>query len=361
MVLSRFCAKLHQLESSVQSLANDGMCALSSYRRGSSMEVGSILHSFSERLSAQTPGREAHVARSDHVGRGTTKQKWPALHLLQNLSHSEQPPVSLLGAFVRPVHAPKRWHANQLCVAVLTHDHWLHCFKVAKRSQAQDVQANNQLEGSRAQSPDARASLEATDLVDTEPSWSLFIPSSTLTVAPGRERTFEVEEVRRGFLGMRSARREMLQADSPESFQQWLAALQGASVSGAASSVRRGSPPSVGYEVPSSPGVRANGVPTDMGGVGQVHVPPAPPNPPPPPEPPAQLPPTVNVPDADVACADNGASRHETDADSPAASITVAERSLAEDGVSLGAPPSDKPRPLSSPNRHPVSLRAQIS
>ena len=56
-------------------------------------------------------------------------------------------------------------------------------------------EANNQLEGSRAQSPDARASLEATDLVDTEPSWSLFIPSSTLTVAPGRERTFEVEEV----------------------------------------------------------------------------------------------------------------------------------------------------------------------
>ena len=55
-------------------------------------------------------------------------------------------------------------------------------------------------------------------------------------------------EVRRGFLGMRSARREMLQADSPESFQQWLAALQVASVSGAASSVRRGSPPSVGYE-----------------------------------------------------------------------------------------------------------------
>jgi len=61
------------------------------------------------------------------------------------------------------------------------------------------------------------------ELVDAEPQWSLYMPGATVIGAlSGRPMCFEVEETRRGFLGFRNARRELLQADTEELMRQWV-------------------------------------------------------------------------------------------------------------------------------------------
>jgi len=174
------------------------------------------------------------------------------------LSYHGKPSPSVLVRMGGPLQAPRRWYGSQLCVAVLTKDDWLHCFRVSMTKSdnskaklpasaptssttydgataeiATSSSANGPTGGTanhggnnagiRATHEDVSENgFDALDAMEDEPHWSMHLPGASVTASVnGRPQCFEVEEVRRGFLGIRNAKRELLQAESAEGMRSW--------------------------------------------------------------------------------------------------------------------------------------------
>lgn len=161
-----------------------------------------------------------------------------------------------------PLKTPHRWYGSSSCIVVLTKDDWLHCFRCCEANRragnsksvskptatstgpsarrtndsgngpevALDAPPNVSGEsGDSDYSEDCRSNsgIAAFDLFEAEPQWSMFIPSTTVAAPSGRGKCFEIEEVKRQrFLGLRSTRREALEASSEEEVQRWLSTLR---------------------------------------------------------------------------------------------------------------------------------------
>eukprot|EP00747_Dinoflagellata_sp_TGD_P210907 gnl/TRDRNA2_/TRDRNA2_84128_c2_seq1.p1 gnl/TRDRNA2_/TRDRNA2_84128_c2~~gnl/TRDRNA2_/TRDRNA2_84128_c2_seq1.p1 ORF type:complete len:851 (+),score=222.63 gnl/TRDRNA2_/TRDRNA2_84128_c2_seq1:73-2625(+) len=267
--MGRFCEGVFKVETSVQSLANDGVRALANNKK----ELGGVqvLGDLEVVLRTVPEGQAAAPAAA-----GDGRQVWPALQRLRALGlQSGLPPPSVLGLVAGPLQVPRQWYGSQLCIAVLTKDHWLHCFNVAlpaappltmAAGSAGTTEASVAVVGSRMQIIGAKASPSASPIsspgaspkgagrsgdgvvtiqapvaskgggsaeflegAEVEPHWSVFVPNCS--VAPtsggsgGKLKGFEVEEQRKGFLGMLPPWRETLLADSEENAKHWIDAL----------------------------------------------------------------------------------------------------------------------------------------
>jgi len=250
-VLGRFCNKLHQVETSVQSFANDAIRALASHKKEESPSVA-ILAGLEQLLRSsplppvsrpfspvsQQPAQQKPALSSATavVVQGRPKPgEWPMLLRLRREGQLGPLPASVLSICRGPLQAPRRWYGTQLSMMVLTKDFWLHCFYINTDKAASASSTSSGAGGSI----DGLA-LEA---VEAEPSWSLYIPSTSVTLTSGKTRSIEVEEIKRGFLGIKSTRRESFQADDDASCQRWLATLQQASRKSAQPALQARPPP----------------------------------------------------------------------------------------------------------------------
>merc|ERR1712087_834422 len=63
--------------------------------------------------------------------------------------------------------------------------------------------------------------------MEDEPQWSLYAPTCQLTApAPGKPRSFEIEEEAKGWFRIRGPRKETLQADNDDDYKLWTEILK---------------------------------------------------------------------------------------------------------------------------------------
>jgi hypothetical protein len=222
--LSLFCTKLHQVETAVQSLANDGIRALAGHKKEDSPSVAILMDleqllqkapaqyvSAAVVVASQTP-TPAAVPGAKAAPKARPKPgEWPALLQLRDQGRLDQLPASILSVMSGCLKSPRRWSASQLSMVVLTKDFWLHSFAITPPKAG-------------AARSSGESSLEA---VEAEPAWSLYLPNTSVTTQKdGKTRCIEVEEAKRGLFGIKNTRREILQADDDTTLQRWVTTLQ---------------------------------------------------------------------------------------------------------------------------------------
>eukprot|EP00933_Yihiella_yeosuensis_P055239 TRINITY_DN5396_c0_g1_i1.p1 TRINITY_DN5396_c0_g1~~TRINITY_DN5396_c0_g1_i1.p1 ORF type:complete len:566 (+),score=138.65 TRINITY_DN5396_c0_g1_i1:54-1751(+) len=224
-VLNNFCTQLHKVETSVQSLANDGFRVLADTRKDPADRV--VLRELEKVLNAETamPPQSSESSQQTKASAASeSSEDWPALRSLKGLGRLGRPPATVLSKQTGALQTPRRWTEPQLCVVVLSKDKWLHCFHLA---QPKEKKSSSRSSSSASRQPAAAADgIEGLEALEAEPQWSMYAPS-TKVVSPvaGKQMCFEVEEVKKGFLGWSSHRREILQANTDESLLRWLTAL----------------------------------------------------------------------------------------------------------------------------------------
>jgi len=102
------------------------------------------------------------------------------------------PPPSELRRLAGELQLQGRWYGLQRCFVVLTADRWLYCFRREE---------------------------------DTDPQWSICVSSSSVRPMPGKGKLFQLEEIRRGFLGFGAGRKEIFKAETSDDARKWLGAL----------------------------------------------------------------------------------------------------------------------------------------
>lgn len=277
-VLGRYCAKLHQVETTVQSLANDGIRVLADRRHDQAERT--LLGNLERVLHKDFGGPGSPAAISSQA---QPQVDFAALRRLRLLGRLGRLPETVLRRLAGPLQVPKRWYGTQVCVVVLTKDEWLHCFHLAPPKQkAQKAEGGGSSSVQSAGVPEEEAEgLGGLDAVEAEPQWSMYVPGVIITApVPGKPRSFEIEEVKKGFLGIKSSRKELFQVESEDGVRRWASALSeaGALLHGAAAAA------ATNHEF----------------ALRQVPVPPPPP-PPPPPLPEAEVVPEATAPETDVA------------------------------------------------------------
>lgn len=226
-MLSRYCTKLFQVETAVQSLANDGVRALAGHQKEPTGSVG-VLSDFEHLLKEAVPLPEEPPQSDAPEGTGD-EQEWPALRRLWSLAHRGRPHASVLGHLCGPLEVARRWYGNQVSVVVLTKDFWLHCFQMTLEAKKKEKEARR---GGSRSSPSTAAGVSVAaesgqDNLEAEPQWSIYVPFCSVTSpVSGKPLCFEIEEVRKGFLGMKNSRKEVLQAGSNDELARWTSALQ---------------------------------------------------------------------------------------------------------------------------------------
>lgn len=221
-VLHRFCTKVFEVETTVQSLANDGIRALAGQRKEDAPSTA-MLRELEKLLRGPPPPsggnsasstaepkrssiQEQPVATSSTGSQAKPKAgEWPVLLKLREQGHVGSLPPSVLAVMGAGLKTPRRWYGSQLAMVILTKDFWLHCFGLEV---------------------DPKGGQTGFAGMDADPLWSLYMPNATISQPTVKTRSIEIEEARRGFLGMKSTVRETLQADDDTAFQHWLTALQ---------------------------------------------------------------------------------------------------------------------------------------
>lgn len=221
-MLGRYCTKLYQMETEVQSLANDGLKTfVGEQRRPVPPAVLPFFDSLLTNSATLPPDLREELMQDQPSSQTTESKEWPALSRLKTLSCLGKPPSSVLGLLAGPVKAPRRWYGSSVCMLVLTKDGWLHCFDVAQPKEKKNKSSPSEVGCAAAT---ARA---GPDKAADEPQWSIFVPGSRI-ISPvtGRSRCFEIEEHHKGWFGMRTKKKEIIQADTDEDLAQWTTALR---------------------------------------------------------------------------------------------------------------------------------------
>merc|ERR1719313_1785187 len=123
--LRRFCTKLHRVETTMQSLANDGLCALSGARDQPGRQNIEKLEEMLRKPVEDLPSPWA-AATLESIHR----QEWPVLVSLRRLAEgAPSPPPSELRRLAGELQLQGRWYGLQRCFVVLTADRWLYCFR----------------------------------------------------------------------------------------------------------------------------------------------------------------------------------------------------------------------------------------
>eukprot|EP00930_Biecheleria_cincta_P007155 TRINITY_DN108309_c0_g1_i1.p1 TRINITY_DN108309_c0_g1~~TRINITY_DN108309_c0_g1_i1.p1 ORF type:complete len:569 (+),score=106.19 TRINITY_DN108309_c0_g1_i1:18-1724(+) len=227
-VVGSFCTKLHQVETNVQSLANDAIKALADARREPleqpvRREMEKVLSIAVAEAPAQ-PSSEPKQGTSATSSSADEFEKWPAVQRLHDLCRPIPLPATMLSCLSGSLQAPRRWSGPQLCAVMLSKDHWLHCFQL-EASRVQSV--SQQAASSTARGPSG-GGVDGLGLgvLEAEPQWSIFVPGCSVTSpVSGKARCFEIEDAKKNFLGLRNSRKEVLQARTDADLLRWVAAL----------------------------------------------------------------------------------------------------------------------------------------